>query len=139
MSDTIMDRLRANALFKEDASEIYELIERLTAEVERLKDQIVEDVIFKALRERIEELESRDIGEDIQEFNHAHGVYEITTEQIDTAWRDRYKEGYGAIHLKARILGIDHCEECGGEGVVDNNRMKPVSCVPCHGHGWVVK
>ena len=63
-------------------------IERLRAEVERLKDQIAEDVIFKALRERIAELEGGPYThEAVDAFwrvwneigrPHIHGVYEST-------------------------------------------------------------
>ena len=74
----------------------------------------------------------------------------ITTNLIDAAWKDRYKEGYGAIHLKARLLGIDPCEECGGTGedsrmglfnprTGEYERINIEECPVCHGHGWRIK
>ena len=130
------------------------------AETHDVSDEVAYEVI--GLSARIEELErdlftvlSRDIGEDIQEFNHAHGVYEITTEQlasgevvllkqgqIDKAWRlavqDETLGTTGAFAI-LRELGIVACEECGGSGRNAWGSVSTSTCTGCDGHGWVWK
>ena len=135
------------------------------AEIERLRsghDEAVKqhNMIIDHYKQRIEELErdlftvlSRDIGEDIQEFNHAHGVYEITTEQlasgevvlltqgqIDWAWRVASSEEPYTDDCLAE-LGIVACEECGGSGMIGNPSSSDQVCIchDCGGHGWVWK
>jgi len=128
------------------------------AEIERLRsghDEAVKqhNMIIDHYKQRIEELErdlftvlSRDIGEDIQEFNHAHGVYKITTEQLDAAWclavQDETLGTTGAFAI-LRELGIVACEECGGSGRVPCGTPSHIDCWDtcdgCDGHGWVWK
>ena len=132
---------------------VYQENRVLREEIERLRsghDEAVKqhNMIIDHYKQRIEELESRDIGEDIQEFNHAHGVYEITTEQIDAAWR--YWKPYDPTKREALIfqtLGIVACEECGGSGERDRSMYQPNGdptdptpdeCPYCCGHGWKV-
>ena len=65
----------------------------------------------------------------------------IPFSKIDAAWKSAWDEDSldwrWAAERALEEIGIMRCKECGGEGVVDNNRMKPVSCVPCGGHGWI--
>ena len=104
---------------------VYQENRVLREEIERLRsghDEAVKqhNMIIDHYKQRIEELESRDIGEDIQEFNHAHGVYEITTEQIDAAWKSAWDEDSldwrWAAERALEEIGIMRCEECDGSG-----------------------
>ena len=98
---------------------------------ERLRDELAEK------HGRIEELHE-DNDALIAQISPKAGYFFID-EQIDAAMECATHGPSGVLFLRADKLGVVACSECGGEGVVDNNRMKPVSCVPCHGHGWVVK
>jgi hypothetical protein len=119
-----------------EAARMNETINRLRAEVERLKRHITE--IEQLHREYLEEVEA------------ARGVW-ITDEQIDKAWANRYGRcetrpgGYygSVITLDAEDFGIVECPEC-------EDSMKPgwvfkmdigsggdfEDCPRCHGHGW---
>lgn len=125
------------------------LIESLRAEADHLNKIIdkreyhITMLILKVAKakERIEELESRDIGEDIQAFNRAHGIYEITTDQIDAAWEYAQKEDTTQAEAEEclSLLGIVACEECGGSGESPQTPKNPPMidpCPSCHGHGW---
>jgi hypothetical protein len=105
-------------------------IDRLRAEVERLKD--------------IEQL-YRELGEEVEAARP--GVV-ITNEQIDKAWANRHgrcetrRGGYygSVVTLDAEDLGIVECPECDGSGVFthsDDVVSVSQSCPRCHGHKWI--
>ena len=107
MSDDIVERIR------ESYGDEWIDVQDAADEIERL-------------RERIKELKKENsalLGFQMCE-NH------ITDEQINAAWKDRFTEGSGAIHLKAELLGIEQCYTCGEDFIYDD-------CPDCKGEGWV--
>jgi len=116
----------------------------LLTEIERLKDQIANDVIFKALREEIERLREQARLREL-DFNIEFCGHHITEAQIDAAWavaeemsgtltvteQEWYEAGVVVALAK---LGISRCEGCEHRP----RDYRPQDCPDCDGHGWTI-
>jgi hypothetical protein len=112
------------------ASTVEAEIEKLEGRVERVRGYNTD------LRARVEELEEQGRLREA-DFCAEFPGHHITDEQIDAAWKDKFTEGSGAIHLKAKLLNIFRCEGCGGSGKL----CRPgwiQKCHVCNGHRWVI-
>jgi hypothetical protein len=135
-------------------------------EIERLRSEIANDVIFKALRERIEELEADQIPLDArlslscviqngvasdfllavngeptdQSISLPEACHIITDSQIDAAWERAGEWAYVQPDCLETLaeLGIVRCEMCDGQGAWGISEEGDTHlCDCCDGKRWV--
>jgi hypothetical protein len=151
------DRLDAMRLVDEWQSKFYDELARVRKLEELEEFQFQETLGWRenALKAeaRVEEIKSNAIGigpgdtvlygtaKDCEIASEWLATHTFDDEMIDRAWKDRFTEGSGAIHLKAKLLHIFRCERCDGEGEiipVHKSGFKCPDCAKFTGHGWVI-